>query len=82
MQTITYQQMKDLQERKTVTLINVLPAENFEKTQIPESINIPLETADFTGEVAKVIGGKEEPVVVYCASYSCDASKRAALKIR
>jgi rhodanese-related sulfurtransferase len=81
MQTIAYQQVKDLQERNAATLINVLPAEYFEKTHIPGSINVPVESSDFAEQVKKVIGGKNEPVVLYCASYSCDKSKRAALKL-
>lgn len=81
MQTIAYQQLKDLQERDTATLINVLSSEHFEKTHIPGAINVPLENPDFVEEVRKIIGGKNEPVVVYCASYSCDKSRLAAVKL-
>ncbi len=81
MQTIGYQQVKDLQERNAATLINVLSAEDFEKTHIPASINVPVDSPDFADQVKKIIGGKGEPVVVYCASYSCDKSQKAALKL-
>lgn len=81
MQTITYQQVKDFQERDAATLINVLSPEYFEKGHIPGSINIPLEHEDFTAQVEKVVGGKDMPLIVYCAGYTCDASKKAALKL-
>lgn len=81
MQIITYQEVRDLQKRDAVALINVLPAEYFEKTHIPGSISIPQDSEDFEAQVENVIGGKDVPVVVYCASYSCDASKKAALKL-
>lgn len=81
MQTIDYQQLKDLQKRNAATIINVLPAEKFPATHIFGSLNVPLAHEDFAGNVKRIIGGKELPVVVYCASFSCDASKKAALKL-
>lgn len=80
MQNIAYPQLKD-RLAQNITVVNVLPAEAFAKNHIPNSINIPLESLDFTAQVEAVIGSKEAPVVVYCASYSCDASKKAASKL-
>ncbi len=81
MQMIVYQQAKDLSSHNVATMINVLPAEYFEKTHLPGSINIPHESPDFTDQVERVIGGKDMPVIVYCASYACDASRKAAVKL-
>jgi len=81
MQNIDYQQMKDIQKRNAATIVNVLPAKAFEETHIPGAINLPLEDADFIEHVRKVLDGKSAPVVVYCASSSCDASKKAAAKL-
>jgi len=81
MQTIDYQYLKDLQKRNAATIINVLSAEAFGKSHIPGSINIPQDQDDFPDRVETVIGDKSSPIVVYCASYSCDASKRAAIKL-
>jgi rhodanese-related sulfurtransferase len=63
------------------TLVNTLSAEAFEKTKIPGSINIPLENGDFAARVAQAAGGKDKPVVVYCASRQCDSSEKAARKL-
>ncbi len=81
MQVLEYQQMKDIQERNAATIINVLPAEKFSQTHIPGSINIPLTTPDFATQVSTVVGGRDLPIVVYCASKDCDASKKAAKKL-
>ena len=59
----------------------MLPAQPFEKPRNPGSINIPHESANFVKEVEYVIGGKNLPVIVYCASEACDASKKAATKL-
>ncbi len=80
MQTITYQQLKEKLERN-IPVINVLSEEAFREGHIPGSINLPHEKPDFARQVEETIGGKDKPVIVYCASYSCDASKRAALKL-
>jgi len=81
MQTVDYQYVKELQKRNAATLINVLSAEAFGKAHISGSINIPQEQDDFAQRVEDVIGDKGAPIVVYCASYSCDASKKAAVKL-
>jgi rhodanese-related sulfurtransferase len=63
------------------TLVNTLAAEAFEKTKIPGAINVPLEGGDFAARVAQAAGGKDRPVVVYCASRQCDSSEKAARKL-
>jgi rhodanese-related sulfurtransferase len=63
------------------TLVNTLGAEAFEKTKIPGAINVPLESSDFAARVAQAAGGKDKPVVVYCASQQCDSSEKAARKL-
>lgn len=64
-----------------LTLVNTLGAESFEKTKIPGAINIPLDESDFVSRVEKRTGGKDKPVVVYCASQQCDSSEKAAKKL-
>lgn len=59
-------------------LINVLPRDAFNAQHIRTSINIPLEEEDFTQKVEAVAGSKERKIVVYCASFDCDASSQAA----
>jgi len=55
-------------------LVNVLPREEFEKEHIRHSINIPVDDA---GEFENRFD-KNKEIVVYCASFDCDASPKAA----
>jgi rhodanese-related sulfurtransferase len=64
-----------------VLLVNTLKAVSFEKTRIPGAINIPLESEDFVARVEEQAGGKDKPVVVYCASQECNSSEKAAEKL-
>lgn len=58
-------------------LVNVLSADSFESAHVPGSINVPV------GEIEQHADhwDKDEPVVVYCASFDCMASVRAAAKL-
>jgi rhodanese-related sulfurtransferase len=82
MKTITTDDLKALQgQNGDLTLVNTLAAEAFEQTVIPGAINVPLESNDFVACVEREAGGKNTPVVVYCASQKCDASEKAAQKL-
>jgi rhodanese-related sulfurtransferase len=82
MKTITTDELKAKgAEHGNLTLVNTLGAESFEKTRIPGAINIPLESNDFAAEVERHAGGKDKPVVVYCASAQCNSSEKAAKKL-
>jgi rhodanese-related sulfurtransferase len=62
-------------------LVNTLPRDSFEKTHIPESVNIPEDQDDFVQRVEVAAGGRDQPVIVYCASRECDSSEHAAEKL-
>jgi len=64
-----------------VLLVNTLNAGSFEKTRIPGAVNIPLDGEDFVARVEEEAGGKDQPVVVYCASQECNSSEKAAEKL-
>jgi rhodanese-related sulfurtransferase len=82
MKTITTDQLKDLRDKdENVTLVNTLAADSFEKTRIPGAVNIPLDSSDFTTRVEQEAGGKDKPIVVYCASQQCNSSEKAAKKL-
>jgi len=83
MRTLTTDQLQMMRKGSDgqLTLVNTLPEEQFEKTRIPDSINIPLERDDFLRRVEEATGGKEQPVAVYCASETCDSSSKAAQKL-
>jgi len=82
MNTMNAQQLKERHNQgERLTLINTLSEDNYEKTKIPGSVNVPLETSDFEKRVEQVIGGKNQPVVVYCASAECPSSDKAAKRL-
>ncbi len=84
MQAITKQQLKQMNDalEEDFVLINVLPQETFRKKHIRTSINIPYTDDYFESLVELVAGGtKDRKIVVYCASFECQASPKAAEKL-
>ena len=82
MKTISTNELKALMDQNAdVTLVNTLGADAFAKTKIPGAINVPLSDSDFATHVERITGGKDKPVVVYCASEQCNASEKAAEKL-
>lgn len=72
-------QMRD--QNKALPIINVLSQEKFSHRHIPGSENIPLSEDDFVEKVEQSAGGRDQPVVVYCASEDCEASEKASEKL-
>lgn len=68
-------------DKDDFVLINVLPREAFQERHIRTSINVPQTDTYFTDTVEHVVGDKGRKVVVYCASFECDASEKAAQKL-
>lgn len=83
MHAINRKDLEQLMDDRKVdfVLINVLPADAFNQQHIRNSINIPLKTERFDQLVETVVGDKERRVVVYCASFDCDASTKAATEL-
>lgn len=59
-----------------MTLIEVLPEDNYRNYHLPGAINIPGDQLRET--IPGTVSDKESTVVVYCANPSCAASDRAA----
>jgi len=72
-------------------LIEVLPEEGFKKGHIPGAINMPLDKLEMLAKerlpkdnlIERSAEGvasntRSVPIVVYCASYSCQASSKGA----
>ena len=59
-------------------LVEVLSEDNYKKGHIAGAINIPLDELE---EKAPEQLQKNETIVVYCGSYSCGASTKAAKKL-
>jgi len=82
MQAISAEQLEQMRQAgENFALINVLPMEEYRRSHIPGSDNIPLEREDFVQAVEQKAGSKDNPVVVYCSSEQCDASEKAARKL-
>lgn len=83
MKPITRDDLKTMNEDRhdDFVLINVLPRNDFNEKHIRTSINIPVGDEDFERKVEDVAGGKDRKIVVYCASFDCDASPKAAKKL-
>jgi len=82
MKTVTAQEIKKMQDAgEEFLLVNTLPAEKFGETKIPGAVSIPQEDVDFSQRVEQQAGGKDRPVVVYCASQQCDSSTQGANKL-
>ncbi|MEQ8849956.1 rhodanese-like domain-containing protein [Botrimarina sp.] len=81
MKTIDANELKKLKAQDDVLIVNTLPEDKFESTEIPDAVNVPQEDPDFVEKVEKIAGGKSKPVVVYCASESCHSSDKAASKL-
>lgn len=83
MKAITRDDLKRMNEteHEDFVLINVLPRDAFNDKHIRTSINVPVDDDDFEEVVEKVVASKQRKVVVYCASFDCDASPKAAEKL-
>lgn len=83
MKRITRDELKAMNEggQEDFILVNVLSRDDFNQRHIRTSVNIPVGREDFAEQVEAVAGGKQRETVVYCASFDCDASEKAAKKL-
>ena len=76
---ITVEKLLEMKANKEkFMLVEVLPEESYKNSHIPGAINIPL---DKLGSLADKYLKKKDTIVVYCGSYSCQVSTRAARKL-
>jgi rhodanese-related sulfurtransferase len=84
---LTTEQLEDWIERGETPdgadflLVNVLGEDDFRKAHIPGSRNVPTSRSRLENEIERLAGGKDVPVVVYCAGSDCDASPAAAKRL-
>ena len=81
MQTIDRETLKGSLGKGDAVIVNVLSENDYSKEHIKGSENIPLEDENFETEVEALVQSKDKPVIVYCASVDCPASKTAAEKL-
>lgn len=82
MKTLTRDQLKNMLDRRDdILVINVLDRDQFAKSHIPGSVNIPLEEGEFLERVEELVPNKDKRIITYCASFKCLASTEAAKKL-
>lgn len=64
--------------KKGFNLVDVLEKEHYEKEHIKGALSLPL--MDIEKDAQKLLN-KDDLVVVYCASFDCQASTKAAEKL-
>jgi len=67
-----------LKSGRKFRLVDVLPKEHYEKEHIKGAMSIPLVEIE---KKALSLLGKDELIVVYCASFECQASTSAAKQL-
>ena len=76
LKTITREELHAKRERgEDFRLVNVLSTAAFARAHIPGSENVPVTEIE---ERAPALWEPDEEIVVYCSSFDCDASPRAA----
>jgi len=76
---ITREELKKwIDEKKDFVLIDVLTGASYEGRHLPNAKNVSVGDTEFLEKVEKLVSGKEKIVVVYCSSFGCQASPRAA----
>jgi rhodanese-related sulfurtransferase len=80
MKTINGQELrKQLEAGKNLVVVEALPEEYYRSGHIPGAAHLPLENVD--RRAATVIPDRQSPVVVYCASETCENSYIAAKRL-
>ncbi|MCM8797564.1 MAG: rhodanese-like domain-containing protein [Candidatus Omnitrophica bacterium] len=65
--------------KEQVKLVDVRSRENYQKEHIQNAISLPVD--EIEGKVQELLD-KKEKIVVYCASFECQASVHAAQKLQ
>jgi rhodanese-related sulfurtransferase len=82
MKILNKDQLEKKLQSEDAVLINVLPHEKFARQHIPGSVNVPVSAEDFIRRVERHIDNMNQDVIVYCAGFDCDASTKAAEKLK
>lgn len=73
------QLIKLMGSRVKFKLVDVLDREHYDKEHIKNAISLPLNEID---EKAEKLIDKKEKIIVYCASFECQASTKAVKKLQ
>lgn len=73
------EEVLDLLDSSDAVIVNVLASQAYDKLHIRNSVSVPYDRLE-NGELDDA--GKEKKIIIYCASYSCGASRKAAALLR
>jgi rhodanese-related sulfurtransferase len=77
MHTIDRETLKQwMDEKRDITLVDVLPPDEFREFHLPGAINVPL-GPDFEKHIQEHFPDEFQPIVVYCHDHECSASPKA-----
>lgn len=80
--TITREELKKwIDEKKDFVLIDVLSEGSYNTKHLPGAVHAGVREPDFHEKVDKLAPDMAKPVVVYCASFTCQLSPFAAHKL-
>ena len=61
--------------------VNVQPEEKFRMGHIPDSVNVPLASADFIHKISSLAPKKDQPLVIYSETAESGESMNAAKQL-
>ena len=72
---------KKIDERSDFVLIDTLGAASYTKRHLPGAISIDAHEENFILRMKRQVPDKDQEIIVYCASVSCQLSPHAAQKL-
>ena len=72
--------LREMQSAEPPIVVNVLDAASYKKIHIKGSVSMPYKEMD--GLAPKLLPEKEARIVVYCGSYHCHVSVKAARRLK
>lgn len=69
---------KKIDEKSNFVIIDVLGQGSYEERHLPGAISIDAHDSDFVKQVQERFPNKNTEIVVYCASFTCPLSLKAA----
>lgn len=80
--TITHEELKKwMGEKKSFALLDVLSQESYAARHLPGALHADSSESDFIEKTETLVPEKETPVVVYCGSFTCQKSPKAAQRL-
>ena len=80
MNTITLQELQShLAGATPPTLVEALPARYFEQWHLPRAVNINI--GDVKEKAPALLPDSDAPIVIYCASITCNNSDQVAVQL-